>query len=78
MVSVRALYDGHHLNLLEKVDIKTPQEVIVIFLNLDATSLADDIQSSEIANMVQDSGGLDFLYDSGEDIYTDQDLKIRY
>ena len=78
MVSVRALYDGHHLKLLEIVDVKTPQEVIVLFLNLDAASPQDDIQSAEIAYMVQDSGGLDFLHDGAEDIYTDEDLKKRY
>lgn len=77
MVSVRATYDGKQLQLLEDVDIKTPQEVIVVFLHLDQTS-TEDIHGAEIARLVQNGGALDFLNDAAEDIYDDEDLKVRY
>ena len=31
MLSVKAIYDGRNLKLLEPVDVQTPQEVIINF-----------------------------------------------
>lgn len=77
MLSVKAIYDGEKLELLEKLDIKSPQQVIIVFLNLnDVTD--EDINVAEIQTLAQHSGALDFLYDEEEDIYTDADLKVRY
>lgn len=75
MVSVRALYDGHQLQLLEKVNIHSTQEVIIVFPYLDSNTPDDDISAIEIANMVQDSGALGFLANEQEDIYSDEDIK---
>lgn len=35
MLSVKAIYDGIHLRLLEPVNIDQPQEVIITFLGKD-------------------------------------------
>jgi hypothetical protein len=74
MLSVRAIYDGKNLRLLENVEVKIPKEVIVTFLD----PRDDDPSSGEIQQMVQEGGALDFLNDEREDIYSDNDLKVKY
>lgn len=78
MVSVKALYDGHQLHLLEKINVHSQQEVILIFPHLDSSDLEDDIPASELAYMVQDSGALAFLANEEEDVYSDEDIKFKY
>lgn len=39
MLSVRAIYDGKKLKLLDKVKIKSPKEVIVTFLDENDTDI---------------------------------------
>ena len=75
MLTVKAIYDGKNLKLLDKVSIKKPTNVLVTFL--------DDESDSEIANedlllLAEKGGAFDFLNDPEEDIYTDDDLKVRY
>jgi hypothetical protein len=77
MVSVRAIYDGKELRLLEKVEVKLPQEVIVVFLGSEVIA-QDEINGHEIGQLSLDSGALDFLHDEAEDIYSDENLKVRY
>ena len=77
MVSVKAMYDGKELRLLEKVEVTTPQEVIVIFPDaalMEGTAIGGD----EIAGMIQAGSAFSFLSDDAEDIYSDEDLKVRY
>ncbi len=73
MLSVRAIYDGKELKLLEEVKITEPKEVIVTFLENENS----DIITSEIGLIAQEGKAFDFLKDE-EDIYTDKDLKIKY
>lgn len=42
MLSVRAIYDGKKLKLLDKVKIKSPKEVIVTFLDNEAEDIYSD------------------------------------
>ncbi len=77
MRSVKAIYDGQTLKLLEDVEVTTPQEVIVVFLH-DERTTDEDIQASEIQELIQHSAAFDFLHKEEEDIYTDADLKVRY
>jgi len=82
MLSVRATYDGRKVKLREKLEIRTPKEVIITFLDpiegavIDV--IEDDPTSTEIHEMVQEGGALDFLDDEREDIYSDEDLKVKY
>jgi hypothetical protein len=79
MLSIRATYDGNELKLRKKIKIKTPKEVIITFLDpIDSSAPADDFNTAEIHQMVQDGGALDFLNDEREDIYTDDDLRVKY
>lgn len=77
MRSVKAIYDGQTLQLLEAVEVTTPQEVIIVFLQ-DGKMTDEDIHASEIQALIQNSTAFDFLNNDAEDIYTDADLKVRY
>lgn len=74
MLSVRAIYDGKELKLVEEVNIQSPKEVIITFLDPVDT----DPTSAEIHKMLQEGGALDFLNDEREDIYSDDDLKVKF
>lgn len=89
MLSIRAIYDGKSIHFLEKVDYTEPQEVIITFLkstykkvpvnDTKTMSLIEyDIKTSDIHSMIQNGGSFDFLENDEENIYSDNDLKIRY
>jgi hypothetical protein len=72
MLSVPAIFDGQKLTLLEKVEVRKPQRVIVTFL-----PDSDELDPQELHALAQQGGGLDFLADEAEDVYTDADLKVE-
>ena len=74
MLSVKAMYDGKNIKLLEEVDFKEPQKVIVTFLD---TEQIDDL-SHDLYKVAEENKSFNFLKEPEEDIYTDADLKIRY
>ncbi len=79
MLSVRATYDGKEFKLRKSLYIKKPKEVIITFLDPISESIPeDDPGTEEIHKMVQQGGALDFLNDEREDIYSDDDLKVKY
>lgn len=74
MLSVKAVYDGKKLEFRETIKIDSPHEVIVTFLdepNEDITSLA-------VQEMAMEGGAFTFLDNKEEDIYSDDDLKVKY
>lgn len=75
MLSIRGIYDGVTLRLLENVEVNKPQEVIITFINSD---IREDALNSEIQQLLAQSHSFDFLKDEAEDIYTDANLKVRY
>ena len=79
MLSVRATYDGKAFKLRDNVHVIKPKEVIITFLDPTNTiTPEDDPGMGEIHKMVQEGGALDFLNDEREDIYSDDDLKVKY
>ena len=74
MLSVKAVYDGKKLKLSEKVDIHTPHEVIITFLD----DPKDDVTSLLVQQMAMEGKAFDFLNEQEEDIYSDDDLKVKY
>ena len=74
MLSVKAIYDGKNVKLLENVEVKKPGKVIVTFLDEEDS----DISNQEILLVAEKGGAFDFLNDPAEDIYTDKDLKVKY
>ena len=82
MLSVKAIYDGNTLQLLEPIEIKTAQEVIVTFLHDVPGAIVPlpitEIDRSAIRQLIQHSTAFDFLKVDEEDVYTDADLKVKY
>ena len=74
MLSVKAVYDGKELRFLEKINIETPQQVIVTFLN----ESEEEITSLFTQQISAEGGALKFLENPEEDIYSDKDLKVKY
>ncbi len=74
MLSIRALYDGKKFTLIDKIDINAPQKVIITFLEENY----DDVSTDELAQLAAGSKSFDFLKNKMENIYTDDDLKIKY
>ena len=71
MVSVHAIYDGKTLKLLDNVRVNTPKKVIVTFLE-------DDLEGFTMNHIAQAGSTFDFLEAEEEDVYTDEDLKVKY
>ena len=90
MLSVKAIYDGDKIHFFENVNFKEPREVIITFLNKSNFDLkklkiaqrnevfVNDISSNEIHYLLQEGKAFDFLNNKEEDIYSDNDLKIKY
>lgn len=80
MLGVKAIYDGKSLKLLEPVDVQTPQEVIITFLqdNPNVAIPNSDVRGAGIQRLVERSQVFAFLADEEEDVYTDADLKVKY
>lgn len=74
MLSVNAIYDGNTLVLLDDVEVKKPQRVIVTFL----AEADDEPTAHELHHLAQQGGGLAFLEDEREDVYTDEHLKVKF
>lgn len=72
LFSVKGFFDGNKINLSEKIEVKTPQNVIVVFLG-EAEKYND-----EIYQLAEKGKAFDFLNDPCEDIYSDNDLKVKY
>ncbi len=74
MLSVKAIYDGKRVKLLEKLNINKPREVIVTFLDEPDTEISAD----ELQLLAEHSGTFNFLNNEQDDIYSDEDLKVRF
>lgn len=46
--------------------------------NSEMETANDDLPAAEIAKLAESGGAFDFLADPEEDIYNDDDLKVRY
>jgi hypothetical protein len=76
--SVRGVFDGKHIRLLEPLSLPENAQVIIIVLDEPPVEAEEELSASELLGLSAASGALDFLNDSAEDIYTDADLKVRY
>ncbi len=74
MLSLKAVYDGKDLIFIDRVKINTPHEVIVTFLD----EPEEDITALTVQQMAMAGGSFDFLNEKEEDIYSDDDLKVKY
>lgn len=69
---IRTKIKNNHKLEIENLPFENGQEVEVI-ITLDANDSINEIMKFE-----ESSGALDFLNDAREDIYTDNDLKVKY
>lgn len=74
MISVKAIYDGKNIKLLEEVKLNFPRKVIITFLDDEES----DFSGKEIMGVAEKGGSFDFLNDPQEDVYTDENLKVKY
>lgn len=74
MLSVKAIYDGEKLKFSEKIEIHTPHEVIITFLDEQISELSP----KNMHEIAKNGGAFDFLINDEEDIYTDSDLKNHF
>ncbi|RLD61375.1 MAG: hypothetical protein DRJ05_02770 [Bacteroidetes bacterium] len=74
MLSIQGIYDGKVLKVFDEIQINSPQKVIITFLE----NPIEDINAEELHIIAQQGGAFDFLNNEGEDIYTDNDLKVNY
>ena len=77
MLSVKAKYDVKQLKFAEKVEVSNEEEVRVVFLNRKNLIQAD-ISGTQIQTLLMDSGSLSFLESDKEEVYSDEDLKVKY
>lgn len=78
MLSIKAVFDGRSLQFEENIRIDTPQNVIVLFLDMNENKKQQDINGKELAYLMNESTSFDFLKAEEEDIYSDADLKVKY
>jgi len=79
MISVNAIYDGTYLKLSRPLNIKKPQRVIVVFLDYpDDDDEETPLAAKDLHALLAQNSALDFLSDEEEDIYSDEDLKVKY
>ena len=74
MLSIQGIYDGKKLKLFQEVKIRSPKKVIITFLDI----VEDELSSEELHFLVEKGGAFNFLNSKEEDIYSDNDLKIKY
>jgi hypothetical protein len=63
------------LRLLEDAQRNGQQELIITFLNDEATS---EVNGSEIHKVIAQPASFDFLHSEAEAIYTDADRKVKH
>ena len=77
MLAIKGLFDGMGVKLLEKTNIRKPQKVIIIFPEIGDTS-DNEITHKGLYKIAEMGDAFDFLNDPEEDIYSDDDLKVKY
>jgi len=78
MIAVRAIYDGRQVKFLENIPVTRPTRIIVTFLEDEPLPIDSEISGSDIRYLADKGGSFDFLNDPEEDIYSDDDLVVRY
>jgi len=92
MLSVKGIYEGNNIHFFENIilDKNNPQFVIITFVDKIETDISKylikysvktddiDISNIEIQELLMKSKSFAFLENKEEDIYSDEDLKIKY
>ncbi len=71
---MKAIYDGKNLQFDEEIKISSPKEVIVTFLD----ESEEERHTGSMQGIAMKGGAFAFLENQEEDIYTIEDLKVKY
>ena len=74
MLSIQGTYDAKRLIIFDSIQIKSPKKVIITFLE----DPIEDFTKEELHLIAQEGGAFDFLDSEEENIYTDNDLMVKY
>lgn len=73
-MSIQGTHDGEVLKIFDDIRIDSPKKAIMTFLEYPT----EDFNAGELHLIAQQGGAFDFLNKKEENIYTDNDLKIKY
>ena len=78
MVKVHAQKVGAEKALVDRGELQRLIDVARQVEEVEVIELHDDLPVEGLMRLVQDGGSFDFLADPREDIYSLEDLKVRY
>ena len=78
MVKVHAQQVGNEKALVDRKELERLVEVARRVEEVELVEVNDDLPVEGLMQLVQDGGSFGFLADPREDIYTLDDLKVRY
>jgi len=92
MLSVRGIFEGNNIHFFDNLDVENnnPQFVIITFVDKIETDISKylikysvktdelDLSNDEIQQMLTNGKSFDFLNAMEEEVYSDEDLKIKY
>jgi hypothetical protein len=75
MLSLNGIIDGQNLILNKRIVFSTPKKVIITFLDED---IYPELKQNEIMILAVSGRAFNFLDNENDDIYSDNDLKVKY
>ena len=78
MVKVHAQQVGAEKTLVDRKELQRLIDVARQVEEVELIEVQDDLPVEGLMRLVQDGGSFDFLADPREDIYSLDDLKVRY
>ncbi len=78
MVRVHAQSVGSEKALVDRAELQKLIDVARQVEKVELIEVQDDLPVEGLMRLVQEGGSFDFLADPQEDIYTLDDLKVRY
>ena len=78
MLYINTTKIGKNMGIIELTLLKKLIEKVRKFDEVELKVLEEDIATEGIMKLEEQSGSFDFLYDEREDIYSVNDLKVRY
>lgn len=78
MVKVHAQQVGPEKALVDRTELQRLIEVARQVEEVELIEVQDDLPAEGLMRLVQEGGSFSFLADPREDVYTLNDLKVRY
>ncbi len=78
MVKVHAQQVGPEKALVDRAELERLIDVARQVEEVELIEVQDDLPTEGLMRLVQESGSFSFLADPQEDVYTLNDLKVRY